>query len=276
MIGSQFSSALPYSHAPSGQWPGGSGHEYIYSAGLWVGARIGNELVVTTGQYDRELRPDDDLRATIYEGVESVVVRPWTDDRITGRHYPLSLFDDDLDSRMDEDPLNGYDDDHDGFIDEDWGQLGTQMFTCTMHDDLPLVSEIYPGHYPLGITVVQRTFTWFQDEYNDIVGLDFEITNSGTELLSEVYLGFFVDGEIQRRGDSTAQPDDLAGFYKGSARGSDDTFYDLQFAWMRDGARDNPLPGWLGVLGVAWVGRKRSPLAHSSSCPGSRDHQQAS
>ena len=248
LIGSQFSSALPYSHAPSGQWPGGSGNEYLYSAGLWVGARIGGELAVTTGQYDRELRPEDDLRATIYEGVEGVVVRPWPGDRITGRHFPDPLYDDDQDGRMDEDLLNGYDDDHDGLVDEDWGQLGTQMFTCTMRDDLPLIREIYPSHRPLGITVVQRAFTWFQDEYNDIVGLDFEITNSGTELLNDLYLGFFVDGEIQRRSDSTAQPDDLAGFYKGSARGSDNTFYDLQFAWMRDGAAENPLPGWLGVL----------------------------
>lgn len=248
LIGSQFSAALPYSHAPSGQWPGGSGHEYLWGAGLWVGARVGGDIAVTTGQYDRELRPDDDLRATIYEGVEGRITRPAPEEWITGRRYPDGRGDDDRDNRVDEDLLNGYDDDRDGQVDEDWGQLGTQMFTCTMRDDLPLIQEIYPAHRPLGITVVQKAFTWFQDDFDDIVGLDFEVRNTGTEVLTDVYLGFFVDGDIQRRQENRSDPDDLAGFYQGSRRGSDDTFYDLQVGWMKDAAPVDPLPGVMGVV----------------------------
>lgn len=248
LIGSQFSAALPYSEAPSGQWPGGSGDEYLWGAGLWIGARVGGELAVTTGQYDRELRPEEDLRSTIYEALEGVVTRPYPSDKVTGRRFPDALNDDDGDGRMDEDPLNGLDDDRDGLIDEDFGQLGTQVMACVMRDDLPLISEIYPAHRPLGVTVYQQAFTWYQDEYDDIVGLDFLITNTGHETLTDVYLGFFVDCDIQRRSDSDAAPDDLAGFSKSARRGSDDTFYDLQVAWMRDGATENPLPGCLGVV----------------------------
>ena len=34
--GSHPGTAQPYSHAPSAQWPGGSGVEYLFAAGLWI------------------------------------------------------------------------------------------------------------------------------------------------------------------------------------------------------------------------------------------------
>ena len=37
LIGSQYTSTFPFSRAPSGEWPGGSGHEYLWGAGLWIG-----------------------------------------------------------------------------------------------------------------------------------------------------------------------------------------------------------------------------------------------
>ena len=36
--GSRPGTGEPYSLAPSAQWPAGSGVEYLFSAGLWVGA----------------------------------------------------------------------------------------------------------------------------------------------------------------------------------------------------------------------------------------------
>ena len=53
LIGSQYTAYLPYSRAPSGEWPGGSGHEYLWGAGLWVGANIRGDIGVTTGQPER-------------------------------------------------------------------------------------------------------------------------------------------------------------------------------------------------------------------------------
>ena len=37
LIGSTYSWARPWSDAPSCQWPAGSGNEYLWSSGLWVG-----------------------------------------------------------------------------------------------------------------------------------------------------------------------------------------------------------------------------------------------
>ncbi len=248
LIGSQYSETLPYSEAPSAQWPAGTGDEYLYGAGLWIGARVNGETVVTTGQPDRELRPGSDLRETIYEAWDRTVTRPYPDDRPRGNRLPDALPDDDRDGRMDEDMLNGYDDDGDGQVDEDFGQIGNQMMVCTMHDDLPLIREIYPSHTPLGVTVVQRTAAWFDSEYADIVAIDYEITNTSPRPLQDVYLGFYADCDIQNRSAGNTQPDDLTGFFDGALRDASGVYHRMQVGWMKDAAPVDPLPGVFGVV----------------------------
>jgi len=102
LIGSQYTAALPYSQSPSGEWPGGSGNEYLWGAGLWVGALVHGEAGVTTGQPERELRPDNHLIDTIYEAQAAKVVRPWPSDVATGRRLPDARADDDGDNSYDE------------------------------------------------------------------------------------------------------------------------------------------------------------------------------
>jgi len=97
--------------------------------------------------------------------------------------------------------------------------------------------------------VVQRTAAWADDEHQDIVALDFSITNTGLDVRNEVYLGFFADFEIQRRQDYS-QPDDLAGFFDGAVRGGDGAFYRINMAYGLDGADDDPLSGCIGLLTV--------------------------
>jgi len=86
---------MPYSQAPSGQWPRGSGNEYLWGAGLWIGARIGGDVAVTTGQPERELRPDSGIFDTIYEAKSGYVTRPWPNERPTGFRLPHPQADDD-------------------------------------------------------------------------------------------------------------------------------------------------------------------------------------
>ncbi len=248
LIGSQYTQTLPYSNAPSGQWPGGSGKEYLWGAGLWIGGNISGQLSVTTGQPEREMRPGDDILDTIYESRAGVVVRPQQNDRITGYRLPDSRADDDRDGRVDEDFLNGHDDDGDGLVDEDFGQIASQMMTCTMYDNTGLVRELYPDHNPLGLAIVQRAATFYQDDFEDIVMLDYEIVNAGYEQVKDVYLGMYVDCDIQRRGDGGSSPDDLAGFYNGAVRGPDGLFHRMEIGWMRDADPVNPLPGVFGTM----------------------------
>lgn len=257
LIGSQYTQTFPYSNAPSGEWPGGSGNEYLWGAGLWIGGVVDGQLSVTTGQPEREMRPGDDIRDTIYEAREGLIIRPTAHTLATGMRLPSLAADDDNDGKIDEDYMNGRDDDGDGKIDEDFGQIASQMFTCTMRDDTGLVRELYPDHKPMGLKIVQRAATFYQDDYENIVILDYTITNTGFSDIQDMYLGMYVDCDIQTRDAGASAPDDLAGFYRGAVRGSDGFFHRIEVAWMKDAAETNPLPG---VFGTMILGHDTDPL----------------
>jgi hypothetical protein len=93
LIGSRYTQPTTFSEAPSGQWPGGSGVEYLWAAGLWVGGVLGSEQLVSTGQYAREIRPQFGPENTIYEARGGRVVRPVATfhaviDRVDARDVP--------------------------------------------------------------------------------------------------------------------------------------------------------------------------------------------
>ena len=90
-FGSMPNSNYPMSESPSAQWPGGSGVEYLFAAGLWIGAMRNGVPVVSTGYPETEFYPPRDPVHTIYrttEGAEG------------GTHYPSNP-DDDRDGRID-------------------------------------------------------------------------------------------------------------------------------------------------------------------------------
>jgi len=70
----------------------------------------------------------------------------------------------------------------------------------------------------------------------------------GYETVDDVYLGFFVDCDIQHRDFGSNMPDDMAGFFSGAVRADNGFFYRADIAYMFDGAENNPLPGCFGVM----------------------------
>ena len=115
IIGSMPNSNFPMREVPSAQYPAGSGIEYLFAAGIWVGAERSGLPSVSTGYPEDEFRPNPGYQNTIYETYEG---------DLRGSHYPMNA-DDDRDGRVDEDRLNGIDDDHDGKIDEDFAAFGS-------------------------------------------------------------------------------------------------------------------------------------------------------
>jgi len=157
MIGSAPDSPMPYSDMPSCQWPAGSGDEYLFAAGLWVGGVVLGERLVSTGGMASEWKPLPDIENTIYEAMGGFVTRPMGGMHAGGKRFPESGADDDHDGRQDEETLNGYDDDGDGLIDEDFGQVGNQMFVLTNVDNTPLSREEFPDHQPMNLEMVQTS-----------------------------------------------------------------------------------------------------------------------
>ncbi len=247
LIGSQYSVPSSYADAPSAQWPAGSGVEYLWSAGLWVGGVINGQIAVSTGQYEREFRPLRNPQDTIYETIEGKITRPPGNPGSGMRMY-LPDGDDDQDTRYDEETPNGYDDDDDGLIDEDFGQVGDQMMVCTMYDNTPVAMASYPDHNPMNLKVVQKSYAWMKDDIDDFVGFDYEITNIGSTTIWDMYCGFFVDCDIGPRGLGDNSGDDLAGFWDGFVRSSAHSFVPVRVAYMYDAALDNRVDGYFGMV----------------------------
>ena len=61
----------PSTGRPSAQWPGGSGNNYLYDAGLWLGTKIGGEPVVTTYFYNPQV---EDLPTSGFSGEMGAVI----------------------------------------------------------------------------------------------------------------------------------------------------------------------------------------------------------
>jgi hypothetical protein len=230
----------PFSEAPSAQWPAGSGVEYLFVAGLWVGAMKAGVPAVSTAAFEWEFLPTQDPIDKMYrtgEGVQG------------GNRRPSAVADDDGDGEVDEDWLNGRDDDGDGKIDEDFAAISTQMFSCWYTDDQPASMQINPQHNPLHILVRQESYQWEEDRFDDFVGANFWITNMGTDLLQDVYIGFFADADAGSRDTDNYATDDLTGFVHRPFVCTDlgPVSMDIAYTFDADGD-DGQTPGYFGIM----------------------------
>jgi len=88
VFGSQPGSANPFSSAPSGEWPAGTGIEHVYTGGLWVGAIRNGVPAVSTAAFEAEFRPTADPLDIVYYSSEGTP---------GGNRLPNPLEDDDSD-----------------------------------------------------------------------------------------------------------------------------------------------------------------------------------
>jgi len=203
MVGSWPGTTLPFAFAPSAEWPAGSGIEHLFTAGLWVGALKSGVPAVSTASFQFEFRPTADPIDIVYTSAEGAP---------GGNRLPWPNADDDSDGQIDEDPLDGHDNDSDGQIDEDFAAISDQMFARWYTDDQPEAIQIYPQHNPLGIMVREHTYQWADDEFDDFIGFDYEITNIGNDVLDDLYVGLFVDGDVGSRSTPNYWEDDICGY----------------------------------------------------------------
>ena len=240
LFGSMPTASAPFSFAPSAEWPAGSGVEYLYSAGIWIGAVKNGIPAVSTSQFETEFRPTNDPIDIIYRSREGAP---------GGNRFPNPNADDDHDGKIDEDWLNGRDDDLDGMIDEDFAAISDQMFSCWYTDDQPAAVQNFPDHNPMHLLVRQESYQWKGNRIDDFVGVDFEITNIGDDVLEDVYIGFLADFDCGPRTRPNYWADDAVGFHAGSIPPQGPDAEKLEIAYGYDVDGDGGLtPGYLGVL----------------------------
>ncbi|HEX6791539.1 MAG TPA: hypothetical protein VF247_09535, partial [Candidatus Krumholzibacteria bacterium] len=229
-----------YSEAPSAQWPAGGTVEYLFVAGLWVGALKNGVPAVSTSAYEDEFAPPQDMRDIMYNTAEGAR---------GGNRLPSPVADDDRDGVPDEDWLNGYDDDGDGAVDEDFAAISKQMFSCRYTDFEPSSIQRFTTHNPLRIHVRQESYQWEEDRYDDFIGIEYHVTNVGNDVLTDLYVGFFADADAGDRNDENIADDDGTGFIRVPARCADLGPVSMDIAYTYDVDGDNgKTEGYLGVL----------------------------
>jgi hypothetical protein len=208
-FGSAPGAAYPFSGAPSAEYPAGSGVEYLFLGGLWVGALKDGIPCVSTATYQMEFRPTSDPIDVVYYAVEGDP---------GGARLPAVNADDDGDGTIDEEWLDGRDNDGDGLVDEDFAAISDQMLSCWYTDDQPEAINAYPEHNPMHLKVLQRSMQWADPDFDDFVGFEYFITNTGADVLEDVYLGIFIDGDVGSRTTPNYWEDDATGFHEASVQ----------------------------------------------------------
>ncbi|MDH3892427.1 MAG: hypothetical protein OEV49_15245 [candidate division Zixibacteria bacterium] len=202
------------------EYPKNTGLEHLWNTGLWVGAIVGNDTLVSTGDAEwwlqREFAPDF--------APEGDMVR-------------RSILDP-------ESP-------------EYEGARSEQDFIAVYYDTLKSLHNTLNWGYeyskPIGLKVTQKSYSWSYKYAEDFVLFDLTIKNMDYRPLRDVYIGLFVAPTVGYAGGGVwGWADDICGFLRTypSHRGCD--FEDtLNLAWAADADGD-----WYDYVGPRrWLHR---------------------
>jgi len=167
-------------------FPKNSNLVYLWVSGIWIGGVVGRDTLVSVGEEDfyvtRELLPD---------------VEPFGDFQYKSIDQSQPFFS--PDAYSEEDIICEY---TDTIVD-------AQIVAQDPYDNRP--------HKPLGVKVTQRSMAWSYSYAEDFILFDYKVQNIGPEILEDVYLGIWVDGDVwhtsNRGPGEPGWDDDAVGFY---------------------------------------------------------------
>jgi len=164
--------------APSCTYPYPGRISYLFAGAFWIGAVVGQDTLVSVG-------------ADGWHGTKEL----WPDP------YPRG----DIIRRSISDPSQ---------INAVSEQDFIAIYTDTVTDPSKVTSDPYDErpHIPLNIEVTQRSYAWSYSYAEDFILFDYSIKNIGNKTLEEVFMGFYVDGDVNYEGAATGYDDDICGF----------------------------------------------------------------
>ncbi len=185
------------------QFPARSGHDYLFQGGIWIGAIVGDDTLVSVGT-DGWAFPD--ASKEFFAGgdaADSIQVRSTRNSSI---HF-----------------------DEEAISEEDFVATYTDTLLTS---DFSAVSINHRS--PLNILIEERSYAWSFSYAEDLVIFDYVIKNNGLKTLQDVYMGVYLDGDVgptprsQSDGFGNAQ-DDITGF-----RPFDSAGKVINTAWLAD------------------------------------------
>lgn len=250
--------------SPSGEWPKGTGHQYVDGVALVVQARAidnnGNVIYPMETQYREfvDRGPNQELWGWAplpgYFNPEGDKPAMSNDVFSWPNYWP-----DKPDGWVNPNEVrNDFDDDGNGLVDDlvfwnGWfgkGVRNADVETFFIFDDDPdeewnfYPDPADPDRRGMGLEVAARYFQWSQVLAEDVIFALYFITNEGKYNYDSTYYSFYIDWGIGGTDDSS---DDVGDY---------DTFLDIAWAWDFDGYGS---PGRWSPVGVAGFAFLESP-----------------
>ncbi len=160
-----------------GFWPGGTDHNYIYGAGIWIGGVLPNGDTVVAVGYNPSNGRSEFAPGLPYSDPNNPEWRVYFS---TDSNYPLPIL---------------------SFLDS---YCSYNEFDTTYHEP-----DSFHIMEPLGITVTRRTYAWPSSWCDDVVFVEYVIKNDTTYSLNNVYAGIGMDFDI---GNEAGTGNDMTGF----------------------------------------------------------------
>jgi hypothetical protein len=195
--------------APSCEYPYGSNIEYLFQGGLWIGAVVDSQYYTTVGCdgwfWIYEMWPDYGDAGAIKERSTRTNVACYSTDAVSEQDV-ISVY---TDTSADI-PLSPVQQD-------DWDNR---------------------KHFPLGLQVTQKSYSWSYEYAEDFVLVDFTIKNIGIHNIDSMYLGLYIDGDVMHVDESPYGPygaqDDICGFKRVISNPQGACSDTVNLAWIAD------------------------------------------
>jgi hypothetical protein len=211
--------------APSCEYPGGSGMEYLFQGALWIGAIIGEDTLVSYGhdgwQHIFEMYGD--------AAPQGAIIKRST--RKSDAAY------DSVNAVSEADYISVYTD-----------TLTDQAYVAINPDD-------GRQHIPLGVKITQKSYSWSYSYAEDFILMDFLIRNIGGNEIKKAYIGLYVDADVSHfsKGALGSQ-DDIAGFKQSVTSSTCSSLQDtIDVAWIADNDGDPNRSGVFDAFSVVAV-----------------------
>lgn len=174
-------------HTAGTYWPKGSGQSFIFGSGLWIGALVNGDTLVSVGYntvgrgcdfcpgppehgqdhyQNSQSHPEDRL----YFSTDTVDFAEWPLRDSLGNAISAVFRTPDL-----------------------WAD---QEVWCEYHDSVPEFHEWEPGTYPLGIVVKQVSFAWNSPIHENMIFFLYEFENVSDDTIKNMYVGHTADDDV--------------------------------------------------------------------------------
>ncbi len=245
IFGSQFRASQlvetegPYAGqpAPSFEYPANTGLNYLFWGGLWIGAVVEQDTLVSTGVVDEgaihEFYPDAGVEGEIIERSTRPNSPYYSPEAISEQEY-IAVYTDTLTDRA---------------------YVATDQF-------------LQRPHKPLGLRIKQTSYSWAYDYAQDFVLIDYVISNISDKTIEKPYMGLFVDADCWHKNTGgEGASDDYSGYLRTVPSPYPGLLDTINIAWTSDNDGD-PSSGAFDLrspTGIAGTRVVRGP-AQSEGC----------